>query len=285
VSQYKLNRVLDERSANTLLSAQGSAEEVKIMAWNAFTQELKSWFSAFGTLLPVFILFVTITSWLSHITDWQLLPIFVNSIEAFRAFTSLLFDVLFYIWLVPGIEYVIYVLLVALEPITKIAPYLPNIDLPPWARDAALVSAILLRAQTNAMSYADPLTTLEMNHEEEDEWKTAQEEMPLAIRMAVRFLWYVVLTLYFATKFITYPFKWINKFRIKETIRLLVGGGLMLGIAYFVHDGVLVSASTGLGTRHSRAHRAFMKALVISLVAAFFASLAFFAVNGYFVHS
>lgn len=225
------------------------------------------------------------TSWLHSVFNWMLLPLFENSLSGFRYFTHLVFENLFYKWIICLLENIVYYFMVLLKPILNWVPFIPDITVPIWFRDTALVSLILLRSQNRAMKESDPLSTLEMTKEELAEWDNSVNTTPWIVSTSIAILWRVVLTLYFLTKIIKFPFRILRFQKIEEFIALFVGGSLMLGLAYFLHDVVLSYATRTVNSQKSVAHRAFMKLMGMILFSALAASLIFFATNGYLIHT
>lgn len=250
---------------------------------NKYLAEYKSWLFAIGFVFTAFILFVTFTSWLNHVFHWELLPIFQNSLNDFRAFTHLIFEWTFFAPLSYILEYTWYVVTLALSKILNVEPYLPDIHIPLWLKDAALISVVLLRSQSRAMKLYDPLSKHAMSEEEQIEWHKVISGSPLILRNLINLAWSLVMLLYRIIRGLKSIFNFLKFKWAKNWISLFFGGVFMLGFAYFIHDLLVAYATRSLKSKHAVAHRGFMKWTVISLITALIASLGFFATNGYMI--
>jgi len=220
-------------------------------------QEYRSWLAAWSWTLGCFLLAATITNFLHGTIHLQLLPVFADSFDGVRSFFHLLLDLGLYrsgLWL---IERAWYGTELALSQIFAVVPHTPKLIIPLWAKDAAIISTILLRAQTRAMSLSTPLSTHAMTKAEQVEWQTAIHSAPLPYRVAIRGLWLLVLAPYSFVVALTYPIRKLFGARVAGVLELLLGGALMLGFAYL----------------------AFW--MLVSIVASFAASVAFIVWNGY----
>jgi hypothetical protein len=248
-------------------------------------EQYGSWITFLSISFTIFIVFVSITSWIHSVVEWPLLPHFENSIEQFRVFTHAVFDNFFYLWISVFLAYVSYAAMLILEPIFSWIPYIPTIAIPSWVSDAAIISIILLRSQKRAMRDSNPLTTLAMSKSEREEWSLTIKTAPPLSQTFISFAWKVVLLIYFTAKVFRYPFEYFRLPRLSNFVGIFVGGCLLLGLAYFVHDVALAYATRDSDLRYAQAHRSFMKITVLILGVALATSLCFFVMNGYMVAS
>jgi hypothetical protein len=245
--------------------------------------EIGSWVSFLGKPFTFFILFITITSAIHNATGWTLLPIYETTLSGYRLFTHYLFDTLFYSWFVFILKAAFYGIMVVLEPLTRLSPYLPDIVLPVWVRDSALISAILYRAQEQSMMVAMPSTTLEMSEEERKNWRLNLRQKSFIFSIILQILWAIVLFLYFIGRCFRYPFRFIKVKWFQDSLKLFLGGVLMLGIAFFLHDLLLTYLIRDFNDERTLNQRKFMIWLIVSIVSATLASMVFLATNGFFI--
>lgn len=246
-------------------------------------EEGSGWLVFIGPPFTFFMIFLTITSWIHELTDWSLIPIFENTINGFREFAKFIFETLFYQWVSALLSYLYFNLFVWLSNFTPLVPYVPDLTVPNWIKEAAVLSIVLLRAQTQATRRSAPVTTLSMSEDEKSEWDTAIGQRSIAMRSTVQVLWAIVLCLYGISKTLAFPFKMIKFKQVQDWIRLFFGGALLLGLAYFVHDLIAAVATSEIENRHVLAHRSFVRNTLITLLMALLASLFFFFINGNFI--
>jgi hypothetical protein len=243
--------------------------------------ETQSWFSIFGLLLGIFVLFASITSLLHEMFDLPLLPDSQNNLDHFRRFTHILLDKTFYeplVWLIGRIAYLT---MYAVSRLVPFDPFVPPIFIQPWFRDVGLISLILLRAQTRAMAYSTPASTLTLSAEESLEWGRAMDSAPNYLRTSIRASWLLVLILYRIKKGFELPFRNLGLEPARKIVGLFVGGALMLSIAYFVHDILTAIATRHVVSGRAELHRSFLTWMFGSIVCALVASLSLYAWNGY----
>lgn len=246
-------------------------------------QQFSSWTAFFTIAFTIFIVFVTLTSWIHSIFDFPLLPYFENTLADFRHFTHLVFDNLFYRWFSYFLGNLVYYGMVLLKPIINWIPFVPDFTIPSWVRDAAIISIVLLRSQKRAMRDSNPLSTLEMSKIERSEWNAAIQSTSVPLKVFIRFSWKLVLLIYFVTNAFRMPFNIFGLKKLSKFIGLFVGGALMLGLSYFIHDLAITYATRDVDSQYAYAHRAFMKITMTILGVALLASTMFFIVNGYTV--
>ena len=80
-------------------------------------EQFGSWLGFLTLVFTIFIVFVTVTSWIHSVFSFPLLPYFENTLADFRHFTHLVFDNLFYRWFAKALEHVVYYGMVFLKPI------------------------------------------------------------------------------------------------------------------------------------------------------------------------
>jgi len=249
--------------------------------FNRLRAEINSWFVWLGLVLGIFLIFASITSLLERVFGWPLLPVFQNSLGAFRAFTHYAIDSLFYdptSWI---IAHAIYLFLVGSSYFLPIRPFVPVLHVPAWFTDAAVISLIMLRAQTGAMKYATPFSTHGMTPGEKQAWLRSLATIPIYLRIPISALWYAVLMIYVCERAIRFGFRALGLGKLGYPVSLYVASALMLGLLFFAHDGLLLIATRDWDSEYVCAHRKFMLWMGASIVCAVVASLAVYAWNGY----
>lgn len=248
--------------------------------YQRFKQETRSWFGLFGLIFGVFILTVSITNIARQFLSFQLLPIFENSFVGIHSFVSYVVgNTVFRL-----IELAVEVTEKVMQSLFLVAfnfdlPEL-NFRMPSWLSDLSIVSVVLLRAQTQAMQYSNPSSTLTMKRSEKIEWEWAIMNCRQPLKGAINVSWWIVLVLYRVKKFVEWPFQKMNLERTARTIGLFVGGSTFLGLAYFLHDALSIPATNHLNSDHAHSHRLFFAWTLASLLAALLASSLFILWNG-----
>jgi len=122
----------------------------------AFLSWIASWHSFFKTsaLLSVVItLCYEIIGLITLLRGWfalPMLPIFESTFDAFRIYIHIGLEWAFYHWIVLSIKLIIYFGSFLLSLVTPIVPFIPNLSVPRWIKDAALISIVILRVFESA---------------------------------------------------------------------------------------------------------------------------------------
>jgi hypothetical protein len=242
--------------------------------------ETLSWFSLFGVIFSIFTISCSITSLLHTFFGWRLIPFFENSLDGFRDFLNYFLAKAFYDPLAWCLSRLIYCAMLVVSRVLAIEPYLPKISIPAWVRDFGLISLILLRAQTRAMAYSEPVSSLTLSETELLDWDAALVNAPAYLRVMVSVSWFLVLPAYYTKKASELPFRVIGFDWASRVVGLFVGGALMLGILYLVHDAFSVIATWRVNSHRAVLHRKFFTWTIVSILCAFIASLGFYVWNG-----
>jgi hypothetical protein len=249
--------------------------------WSRIKHETRTWLSSLTLLFGIFILIASATSLFNHFLGWPLLPVFQGTLDGFRLFTHLILDKTIYSPLLWIIRQTLAVLLTIYSFFSSEEFSLPHLSVPSWILDFGAVSIILLRAQTRAMSYSAPYSTLTLSQQDALEWNWALLNARGFYRIPIKICWTLVLCIYRLKKLCEFPFRYFHLEKLAQFVGVFVGGALMLGIVYFIHDLFSALATRYLSSPRAVSHRHFVTWTIVSLCAAVIASLMFLALNGF----
>lgn len=256
---------------------------ILIELYHRLKKETRSWFTLFGLLFGVFMLSISMTNLARQMFHFELLPIFKTSLDGFQQFTNFLIGSTVFLL----IEKTMLIFSIAANTITTLVigvqfPRL-EINIPNWMADLSIVSIVLLKAQTQAMSYASPASSLAIQNVERAEWDWAILNCRQPLKTLIRGSWLLVLIVYRIKKLAEWPLRKIQLERTAGATGLFVGGSLLLGIFYFLHDIFSLPATGHLDSSHAHSHRIFFAWTIVSLLAALLASASFILWNGLFL--
>jgi hypothetical protein len=123
----------------------GSAKVLPSTLFRASHRASKSFFKELTFLGTFFAIVVTISNLLYGIFHFPLIPIFEISFNAFPAFCQLLVEYLIYSWLIYIISWAFYCTLMVISIFLPVVAFWPQIVVPGWIVDAALLSAAITR--------------------------------------------------------------------------------------------------------------------------------------------
>lgn len=245
--------------------------------------ETQSWFRLFGLLLGIFMLAVSVTNVTRQLFDFELLPVFQNSLDGFQAFVNYVIGNTVFLGVEVLFDASLYIVNALFSAISGLTVPKFEVNAPKWLSDLSIISIVLLRAQTHAMGYSAPASSLTMVETQRAEWEWSILNCRQPLRALIKISWLLVLVVYRVKKFFEWPLRRMGLEKTARLLGLFTGGSLLLGIFYFLHDALSIPATSHLRSVHANDHRVFFAWTVASLTAALFASAFFIVWNGLFL--
>lgn len=257
-------------------------QQLSDLARRFFGAEASKWFGIASLLSFVFCCAITVTNWARTVFGFQLLPYFEPGFDAYLVWSHWVLDILIFQWVEALSEFAFNG--VADVIVSWFGTPIPHFELsiPSWWKDASLVSFLLLRSQNASKKLSHPVSLHLMTDAEKKEWDGARAFASRVGGAIEGLLWSLVIAVFSFASWIVWPIKKILGTYVGKLCRDTVGGTLLLGILYLAHDLVLAFNTRNFRSAQANAHRRFVLLMSASLLAAFFASIAFLFGNGAF---
>jgi hypothetical protein len=261
-----------------------NVEESDGSSRDVVVKEFGWWGAGLGWLVGVFALTGTITNMLHGIFHFELLPIFENSLQGFRAWTYWIVDTLFLSWMLSALEQFWYACQVIASNIFDLTPVLFKIVVPDWYRDLALISAVLSAASSrasDATSVGPRRTTLERAFPAESRQEMRRNLGPLyAIFWAIVLLQDMLARISFVVSYVVVsPVLAVNSRLANALFRPLYH--MLEGVTQAGLLEALVNNTEWMVGEPTPADRRWIAWQYFTLVVALAASAAFFFWNGF----